>query len=139
MSDSRRNIATLIPAGITFLALCGLLFVARFWEYLPLKPPGCNFRKITGIPCIGCGGTRCMMALSHGDVVKSFLFNPIIFLGIVTIIVWFAVALRRYLLRIEPSPLTDRQLGIRRIFLKFGLPVLVLLNWIYLAMYLPEV
>jgi len=141
MSAPRRNLATIVPAGVTFVVICVMIVVARFYEYLPIKPAPCGFRKIVGIPCLGCGGTRCMMSLSHGKIVQSFLFNPAVFVGVVVVFVWFCIALRRYFKSSGenwPEPLTKKQRQLRKLFFTLGLPLLVLLNWIYLVIYLPE-
>ena len=42
-----------------------------------LMPP-CIFHKITGLYCLGCGGTRAMFALVRGDVFKSLFYHPIV-------------------------------------------------------------
>ena len=39
--------------------------------------PLCPFKKITGIPCPGCGGVRCVRMLLHGDVMGAILTNPV--------------------------------------------------------------
>ncbi|MBQ8010781.1 MAG: DUF2752 domain-containing protein [Oscillospiraceae bacterium] len=36
----------------------------------------CVFHKTTGLYCMGCGGTRSMMALLHGDIPRAFHNNP---------------------------------------------------------------
>lgn len=44
---------------------------------LGLEVPGsCWFRHLTGIGCPGCGLTRCFICLAHGDVARSWHFNP---------------------------------------------------------------
>lgn len=40
--------------------------------------PGCPFRALTGFTCPGCGGTRGLHCLLHGDVVAAFEFNPLL-------------------------------------------------------------
>jgi hypothetical protein len=39
--------------------------------------PGCPFRMLTGLTCPGCGSTRGLHRLVHGDVVGAFEFNPL--------------------------------------------------------------
>lgn len=39
-------------------------------------PVVCGFRALFGIPCPGCGLTRCLAALAHGDVVRAFHVHP---------------------------------------------------------------
>ena len=35
------------------------------------------FRAFTGWYCIGCGMTRALHALAHGDVLRAFSMNPL--------------------------------------------------------------
>jgi hypothetical protein len=44
--------------------------------------PGCPFRALTGLTCPGCGSTRGLHCLLHGDVVRAFEFNPLIMLSL---------------------------------------------------------
>jgi|SRR5690606_13956379 len=39
--------------------------------------PPCMFRAFTGCWCIGCGLTRAMHALVHGDIARAFSMNPL--------------------------------------------------------------
>jgi hypothetical protein len=36
----------------------------------------CAFRRLTGIPCPGCGLTRAMAALARGQLVLALHFHP---------------------------------------------------------------
>src|SRR5207253_1036215 len=44
--------------------------------------PVCPFRTLTGFACPGCGSTRGMHALVHGDVIAAFKFNPLLVLSL---------------------------------------------------------
>ena len=44
--------------------------------------PGCPFRALTGFTCPGCGSTRGLHCLLHGDVVAAFEFNPLLILSL---------------------------------------------------------
>lgn len=35
----------------------------------------CPFFTLTGLPCPGCGGTRAMFSLAHGDIIQAFTYN----------------------------------------------------------------
>jgi hypothetical protein len=55
-----------------------------FWVLRTFDPgaagnlfPKCMFHTLTGYWCIGCGLTRGMHALAHGDVVRAFSMNPL--------------------------------------------------------------
>ena len=39
--------------------------------------PGCMFRELTGLHCPGCGMTRAVQAVVHGEMAKAFRFNPL--------------------------------------------------------------
>lgn len=39
--------------------------------------PPCMFRAFTGLYCVGCGLTRALHALVHGDVAGAFAMNPL--------------------------------------------------------------
>jgi hypothetical protein len=40
-------------------------------------PPLCPFRLVTGLPCPGCGLTRSLVSLMHGDLSAAVLFHPL--------------------------------------------------------------
>jgi hypothetical protein len=42
--------------------------------------PACPFRMLTGFTCPGCGSTRGLHRLLHGDVLAAFEFNPLMVL-----------------------------------------------------------
>jgi uncharacterized protein DUF2752 len=44
--------------------------------------PVCPFRAITGLTCPGCGSTRGLHALLHGDLVGAFELNPFLILAL---------------------------------------------------------
>ena len=39
----------------------------------------CWFRELTGLPCAGCGLTRGVCAIGHGQFVRAWEFNPFAF------------------------------------------------------------
>src|SRR2546430_3636495 len=44
--------------------------------------PACPFRTLTGFNCPGCGSTRGLHRLLHGDVVAAFEFNPLLMISL---------------------------------------------------------
>jgi Protein of unknown function (DUF2752) len=40
-------------------------------------PVLCPFRLLTGLPCPGCGMTRSLVSLAHGDLIGSLFFHPL--------------------------------------------------------------
>lgn len=43
--------------------------------------PHCVFHELSGLQCPGCGGTRAMHALLHGDVAAAIRFNAFLVFG----------------------------------------------------------
>lgn len=48
---------------------------------------GCQFKRLTGLNCPACGGTRAFNALIHGRFYESVCYNPVVlyFFGIFTV------------------------------------------------------
>jgi len=66
---------------IPWVALGALLAGLGAWAASFLQPwsgllPGCAFKRLTGIACITCGLTRCVMALGKGDWRMAFHWHP---------------------------------------------------------------
>lgn len=58
------------------LALAGT--IAWKTGVLKLQFPPCILHAITGYYCPGCGGTRAVIALLHGQVITSLYYHPIV-------------------------------------------------------------
>lgn len=64
-------------------------------------PDICVFRRLTGLPCPGCGLTRSWVMLAHGDIARAFAFNvvgPVLFaVTVVALVVggWAVISGRR--------------------------------------------
>ncbi|MCL7715366.1 DUF2752 domain-containing protein [Stenotrophomonas sp. CPCC 101365] len=62
--------AAAVPAGLWLL-----------WTFDPNAAgnpfPPCMFLAFTGYYCIGCGLTRALHALAHGDLLRAFSMNPL--------------------------------------------------------------
>ena len=58
----------------------------------PLAPalaaslPECFFRRITGIPCLTCGGTRALLALLAGNLPAALQANPLVTAALVGLV-----------------------------------------------------
>jgi hypothetical protein len=59
--------ATAAGLGVVF---CNDPSTAKFF-------PSCFFHSLTGLYCPGCGSTRALHALLHGDLVAAIRFNPL--------------------------------------------------------------
>lgn len=72
------------PLQATAWAAAAFAAVAGFWLLRHYDPnaagsifPPCAFRELTGFYCVGCGMTRMLHALAHGDVPRAFSMNPL--------------------------------------------------------------
>lgn len=82
----------LLRTGLPWLAGAAILVAAAtgvwlLWHHDPntagsIFPP-CMFRALTGWYCIGCGMTRAMHALVHGDILRALAMNP---LGVIMLV-----------------------------------------------------
>lgn len=76
----KRDLETeLFYIGLVFLAGgAGLaaLYIFVFCRFLPAFP--CLFSTVIGIYCPGCGGTRAVAALFHGQVLLSLWYHPLV-------------------------------------------------------------
>lgn len=63
------------------LAACLLLALLffRVADISFLQPMyACVLHTLTGLYCPGCGGTRAILFLLHGDLLRSFLYHPLV-------------------------------------------------------------
>ena len=72
------------PLPVAGFAAAALAAVAGVWLLRHFDPnvarglfPTCMFHDLTGFYCIGCGMTRMLHALVHGDVPRAFSMNPL--------------------------------------------------------------
>jgi hypothetical protein len=67
-----------------------VLWMASGHEELPRLL--CPFRHLTGIPCVACGGTRAILALTRGEVQTAFLWNPLVAVSALVALAWLLYA-----------------------------------------------
>ncbi len=74
LSHPRAPLLLWLGAG----AAAALLFFGAGWIGLPSGAGFtiCAFRRLTGIPCPGCGLTRAMAALARGELLLALHFHP---------------------------------------------------------------
>lgn len=113
--------------GLIALAAAG----AALWLHFNLPTPACLFHKLTGIPCLTCGGTRCLRNLLAGHVAEAFAWNPLVFFTAAAVAAYAVYALAAVLLRlprIRLGSLTRAEQNFLRILVAAALAA----NWIYL-------
>ncbi len=98
--------------------------------------PRCLFHEITGLPCLTCGATRCLLKIAHGEFAAAVYLNPLAFAAFLAIGVFdlYAVAVLLFRMpRIRANPLSMRTGDLCRI----AAVLLCGANWIYLLLFLP--
>jgi hypothetical protein len=95
--------------------------------------PGCLFRKATGIPCLTCGGTRSLAALSELDLAASFGYNPLATLTVAAMVI-FSLAVASGL--IFQRRLVIKPTSTEAIVLRWSLAAAIILDWLYLIFFL---
>ena len=81
----KRLIKVIIRDVLLLLILVGYYF---FNKYTGIYVP-CIIHEITGYKCPGCGITHLVFALLHLDFHKAFICNPLVFIYMPFIIVYF--------------------------------------------------
>jgi hypothetical protein len=73
-------------AGLAGAALAVPVGIWLLWKFDPNVAnspfPVCMFHALTGYFCIGCGLTRALHALAHGDLAGALSMNPLAVLTI---------------------------------------------------------
>jgi len=113
-------------------ALLVWLALAAGTAYLFIFEPGksgffpiCPFRALTGLSCPGCGSTRGLHRLLHGDVVAAFEFNPFLILSLPFLV----YALVRYTAAaVTGRPLKGNRLEAKYLWILF---VVIMSFWVF--------
>ncbi len=91
-------------------------------DLLGIWPP-CPLHTVTGYYCPGCGGTRAVYALLHGNIIRSFLYHPFVIYTTV-ICGWFMIS--QTIQRVSKDRIKIA-MSYRDIYLWIGM-VLILIN-----------
>lgn len=95
LRDRRWLLAALPPAALVTWA--GIWALRHFDPNAANSPfPPCSFLAVTGYYCIGCGLTRALHALVHGDVLTALSMNPlaVAMLAVAPLVVGWALGWR---------------------------------------------
>lgn len=110
--DKRAALFVLLAFNLGALLLVALYLILMNIYDSVAAAPFCKFQAVFHLYCPGCGGTRSLRALLHGDLISSFLIYPPIPLSLPVIgyaeSLLFIGARRgdpRYILRFNPIAL----------------------------------
>lgn len=118
------------------IGLVGLVGVYIFPWIHYLMPP-CAFNRLTGVPCPSCGMTRSVLALADFNLIAAFQFHPLFFVSVAILgaLALISVGLyfsgRRYL-NFNLTPTQWKHVA-------WLIGLLILINWVYLIVFLDEV
>lgn len=89
MQNVKRYTVVWLPPLLLIIGYCcrGILVPIAQWaaEHIVM----CVFHKTTGLYCLGCGGTRSIMALLHGNIPLAFRNNPLGPALVVLLLLWY--------------------------------------------------
>lgn len=115
-----------------------LVLGAAAWGFfrLGLSTPGCLFRRLTGVPCLACGGTRCMRSLAGLDLGAALAYSPLLALAVSGLAVWVLWSL---VARLRGDPLRVRLVADARgaAQLRWAALLALALHWAWLCRNLP--
>ena len=83
----------IVPKQLVFRSNYQTVNLPLLQQPITLNMFACAFKKITGIPCATCGGTRSTFYLSHLRFKQSLFINPMVFLGFVGLLMWGIISL----------------------------------------------
>lgn len=86
--------------GNVFLVLCFIVGCSIVVFDLPIGAKGdCVFHRLTGLYCMGCGGTRSLLAYIHGHFITSMKYNVFTTYGLTLFLVFMGSHYARVLTR----------------------------------------
>jgi hypothetical protein len=118
MPGTRRALGLLGPVSTAALAASAVAYIVTKNPHIPGSTFICPIAALTGLYCPGCGGTRAVYDLAHGDIGGALSMNPLVTLAIPLV----AVLWTRWLLRGVGMPLREWRLSFRW---PIALPVVV--------------
>ncbi len=87
---TKRELVTLGVLLALGAAVCAVLLIVPPGSPRAKWLPKCMFHKMTGLYCPGCGATRALSAMLHGDV-KASLHNNLLLFPLLALIVFLLV------------------------------------------------
>lgn len=83
------------PLAAAAPLIAGTAYIATHNPHVPGSTYVCPLFAATGLLCPGCGGTRAVYDLAHGDVLGALQMHPLFTLAVpVVAVVWFRWLLR---------------------------------------------
>lgn len=96
-----QRVGLLLIVGVVSAA--GALVLYRFDPRAYELYPKCLFHALTGLVCAGCGSTRALHALLHGQVRQALAWNALTVISLPVIGVWAADRAWRWIVDRPPA------------------------------------
>ncbi|MCE5325696.1 MAG: DUF2752 domain-containing protein [Planctomycetaceae bacterium] len=119
----RHNRAAVVVVAVWGIVMLAMEFIARAFH---INTTTCLLKRLTGLPCPACGGTRSFVCLLHGDILAAVAFNPLA--AIICLLAAAALVVRMLLRRQVQVQLGPRE----RVAAMSIFVAAVLVNWAYL-------
>lgn len=100
----------IIVLTIDFLFILAFIGLYIFLPTMMSSFPGCLFAMLN-LPCLGCGGTRCINALLHLEFADAFLFNPFVFICAVLAVFLLITINLAWVFKIKKAQQIFKELG----------------------------
>ncbi|MBQ5951619.1 MAG: DUF2752 domain-containing protein [Lachnospiraceae bacterium] len=121
---SLEDILFVMGLAATVFVAAGAVLLAVFPGLRAYVDVPCRFYEITGLYCPGCGGTRALRFLLHGNVFSSLYEHPAVLCGGI-LFVWFMVS--QALSRLTKGRVRGL---IVRDWMVWGMLIVIVGNWI---------
>ena len=89
--------------ALDFAALFVFIFAGRITAWMMREISPCGIYEKWGIKCLTCGGTRCVNALSRGEIAEAFGYNAYVPVAIVVTSVLIILLNLAWVLRMEKT------------------------------------
>lgn len=111
------------PMALLFIIVAGF-----FKDFLGVLPE-CVFHRVTGVPCLTCGATRSIVALSQFDLISSLALNPLTPIFAIALVVFSSISLSGYIFK---KSLVLKFSEREKKLLRIGAVALIVVNWLFL-------
>lgn len=127
-SETEWNDEVMYRVMLVFLAVvilaAAVFYLTPYFRVINVDQP-CILRSMTGLYCPGCGGTRALRFLIHGQVAKSLYYNPAVGYVMIFVMTYMVSHILKHLTKGK-----IKGIHYRNGYCYMGV-ILLVLNWIW--------
>lgn len=101
--DTRRHAHLALAAVVSGITLVSVVLYKFPPESYGFYPP-CPFHAVTGLLCPGCGATRAVAALVHGNLAEAMHWNGLFVVLLPMLLVYLAISYIRAIRGLQAMP-----------------------------------